>query len=225
MGNKYLADNESLKGVMLKDKSFILTKTKGLDYKASYNVLLLQLEKDIVYKQFLRDVAEEFKVLAHNQNRDELKIKDDMFEYVLCNGQEGSKSEYPEYCNKIGITSDTFNFPDFKDGTIAMNPVGSGQSNGLYKLDSIKSHNHGMPNITGNFHTVNKAPNLPENAFYLEYRWSTHLAGTKNGDDWGSVISFSSHRAGATHTHITGDERTQMRHTTVQIYVKAKFLE
>ncbi len=234
MGNKYLAENESIQGVMLKDKSFILTKTNGLDYKASYNVLLLQIEKDMIYNQFLRDVGEDFKIILHNKNRDEPKIKDDMFEYVLCNGQEGIKSEYPEYCNKFDISSESFKFPDIKDGYLVNNPIGSGISNGTYLLDSIKSHVHNMEHD----HDINHDHDMSHQHTYTtrngsggESKNSSHVWGgyraewTGNGRDRTGESSIDrSGESSRAHTEAVGELETAGRRTTVQIYIKAKFL-
>ena len=81
--------------------------------------------------------------------------------YLLCDGGEVSRADYPYLFSVIGTTygegdgNTTFNLPNLKDKFIegaGTNAVGTEMSAGL-------------PNITGDFHTYDYKPSLASGAF------------------------------------------------------------
>ena len=246
MVSKFLSDVDPIIGDEIRNKHIILTQEKGFDYKVSYDALLSLLKYDIMYAQFLSGVATDLKFNVDNTLRDALFIDDGMYKWVLCNGQKANKVDYVDYCNSLGITAETFNFPNFVDGTIRNLPAGSSRELGSFELDAMQSHAHsnthahGINDIRGEFRSHGKAYSDDD----VLFQGSGSFEIIKEGGDIGvagtsahprnSLIKFSSHRAGVTATNnatITTDagtgrqaEETRMKNVAVQIYIKAKFI-
>ncbi|MFL1780855.1 hypothetical protein ABSA28_00558 [Candidatus Hepatincolaceae symbiont of Richtersius coronifer] len=243
MSNKYLAENESVQGTQLQDKFLILTKTKGLDYKVSWDVILDHLEKQIQHRQFLREVGYKMLITPHNNHRDALKIRDDMYEYVLCNGQNAKREDYLDYCNKLGIITENFNFPDFKDGTLRNQPLGGGRP-----LGSFANYTTALPQqaFTLNINNTTVTGHTAESGWHnhslwmdyhgYEYRpcisnvgWGATRAGLGGLDKIQGGGAHSNNLVSNPHNHTGsvggGDSETAMNNVAVQIYVLAKFIK
>ena len=249
MVQKFLSEVDSLGSNEITDKHIILTKDKGFDYKVSYDALLNKLKYDIMYAQFLSGVATDLKFNVDNKFKDALFIDDGMYRWVLCNGQQANKVDYVDYCNKLGITADTFNFPNFVDGTIRNLPAGSTRLLGSFELDAMQSHTHsnthahGINDIVGAFDSQKKDSNMQNNVTNTSGGFRTFNSGNNTAHYLNQTfvgatpferVEFSSHRAGVTATNnatITTDagtgrlaEETRMKNVAVQIYIKAKFI-
>ena len=209
---KTFYENEIIES--LENLNFVVTNAKGFDYILPSDIL----EKSIAYDEFLERVGIDKWFNDDPQYQDTSFVDRGLERWVL-NGTQGTREEYPEYCESLGIIEETFIFSDYKDGTIANNPVNSNEPNGLYKLDTLKKHNHDM-----------------QHDHDMSHQHNVIILGS--GDETGNFDNFilpkeevldgGRDRTGASSISKTGEtgdsDRTQMRHTLVQIYILAKFL-
>lgn len=126
----------------------------------------------------------------------------------LCDGTHFNSANYPALYAVIGHTyggyaQDDFCIPDMRGRYVAgkgANDYNSLGSKGGYNsvslgVNEMPAHTHGKGtlNSTGFFPIVDKHsdPATFQGAFSRsEDSWSTKIAGTNNGDDWGAVVNY-----------------------------------
>ena len=221
MATKTLYDNTIIDDYKNLDDYYLIA-TKGAFNNCK--VSIKEFKKQRAYKRFKENVGIK-KIFNDNPQYQDTPYIDRGFSRYVRFGTAGTKEEYPEYCESLGIIEETFIFSDYKDGTIANNPLNSGELNGLYKLDTLKKHSHDMQHDHDMSHqhgVLGLGVGSNNNSGTMVYQ-STREVILQNISTTGGRS-----RTGASSTPNTGEagsDRTQMRHTLVQIYILAKFLE
>lgn len=209
---------ERVENIEQKNKKLVETLEQDKKYLVE---TLEQNKKDIVESS----VGIEKWFNTDNKYKDKNIVKIGIKTYALMDSSNILKiSDYPLLFKNSGAIdkgNGTFATPNFFDGTTRHLPKGNTRKLGTFENDAIKEHNHGLPNITGEFCIVDHGDRNVKGAFYKHNRWASYIKDSPNADDWMSTVSFSSHRAGVTNTYNNGIFETRMKNTAGQWYILA----
>lgn len=141
--SKFLNENlttQSLQGVKI-----VGTRSDGDDVLLTEETLKKELERLVLKPYLLKQIG---RVVSNISNNIMDGVwGDGYFEYVLLDGRQLKKTDYPDLFNFFGINDDVFNLPNF-EGRYEKNKItGENRQLGSLQEDSLKSFTASSGNI------------------------------------------------------------------------------
>jgi hypothetical protein len=218
--SKFLNENlttQSLQGVKL-----VGTRSNGDDVLLTEDTLKKELER-LVLKPYLQKQVG--RVVSNLSNNIVYGVwGDGYFEYVLLDGRQLKKTDYPDLFNFFGITDDVFNLPNF-EGRYEKNKItGENRQLGSLQEDSLKSFiaSSGTikPTTKPHSHTVDKTTkNVPKNGVAIASNGVEGLYGTTTSSD--STVEINPFTVTVSYS---GSEFNEVRNVLKSSYITAKVL-
>lgn len=190
------------------------------------NVREATLDKDAVNFKQLKDQIAALKTTLLSNVNNGLKVGDikhslqtaNHDNWLLCNGQEISRADYPDLFKVIGVNfgagngTTTFNVPDYRGCFIRM--LGGNAAKNFYT-----KQNEGLPNISGNFSSHNASIGSDASGAFYKVADSGSSIGAAVPGSFVKTLGFEASRSSSIYgasTHVTPEN------FAVNYFIKAK---